>query len=132
MGTRTSHKIQTGSVIFVHNSHRRSISCRDPLVLRLRLRLLPGISHPLDHLGKDPLSKVVLLEDLCLRVGLHHQGRDPLSVLLIVQRHRVDVLRHLLGRNAVCEDALLVVLQHPHHFLEVFLVLLDLVDHSSD
>ena len=80
-----------------------------------------------DHSGKDLLSHLVLPKDIFLWLGLHHQASDTELCLLVFFDKRVDVLRHSFGHNTMIVDVLFVVLEDPHHMLEVVLVDSDLV-----
>ena len=79
-------------------------------------------NNPLDHLGQDLLSHLVLAKDCFLRLGLPHQASDPGLGLLIFFGKRVDVLGHSFRQNIILPDVLFVVLEDPHHMLDVVLM----------
>ena len=89
-------------------------------------------NNPLDHLGQDLLSHLVLPEDIFLCLRLPHQASDPCLGLFGFHDKRVDVLRHSFRHNSSLGDTLLVVLEDPHHLLEVVLVDLDLLLQAID
>ena len=89
-------------------------------------------NNPLDHLGKDLLSHLVLPKDLFLGLGFPHKASNPCLGLFIFLGQHIQVLCRLLPGKALVGDVLLVVLEHSHYFLEVFLMLPDFLHHPGD
>ena len=89
-------------------------------------------NNPLDHLGQDLLSHLVLPKDIFLCLRLPHQASDPCLGLFIFLGQHIQVLCRLLPGQALVGDVLLVVLEHSHNLLEVLLVLLDFLHHPGD
>ena len=127
MGIVTSLKIRRIPIIVVgHISYGWSCSGNCWTLWWLGLLLFLLEDELFHHFGKDLLPHVVLPKYLFFGLGLQHQATDPQIFLLGVFDELVDVCHYLFGSGTIFRNAFFVVLEDPHHFMEVVLVLFEL------